>query len=522
MTSFNTEEEDDSGVHLAYYDVLHKNSTHVNFTKQWSGDDYSKLADGRPVEGEQHVRSRYNSAVKIENNAIQSVKRSHLSELHDEKPYKRPLNNPDFQTQPDFDVKASGESHLKLLGCSVKPQRSKRSLPDENGKISLDNFKQDTLTHSDVHRMQWKRVGNPNKPTRSFYELLRCYWDRSTKMNELSQCIKELHYLARTDDKTHQKIANLTLLRSHQNFSTWSGLVGALVVKGDYATQIILSKALLSEDPRPLDDQEHSVLLEAVFFIPARPLCPELLEALLSLHKNRSKSDEVTVRAMLIISGLVRRVQDAGYNRSLSEKIAQHLHDSFKTHPARFHDDESEAHETYLRNHIWAFGNLGHVSSLSTIIRYLDHDSSGIRYSAVFALHKFPFNDTEHHLLHAFKHDEQLTVKTGVIDVFLERRQNISNKMREGIEDALWLAEEGDELDSKITEFLDKHGDDSHHAIKQLRKRRATIRRKKRALIPALKPREFSLGPRRKWRKGFGGSKIGSELMMRYILKALD
>jgi hypothetical protein len=109
-----------------------------------------------------------------------------------------------------------------------------------------------------------------------------------------------------------------------------------------------------------------------------------------------------------------------------------------------------------------------------------------------------------------------MTVKAGVIEVFLERRQNISDEMREAIEDALWSAEDGDELDSKITEFLDKHGDDSHHTTKQLRKRRAAIRRKKRALIPALKPREFSLGARREWRKGFGGRRAGSEVIMRY------
>ena len=490
----------------------------MNFTKQWSDDHYSKQADGRPVEGKQHVKSRYYSAIKIEDNAIKSVKRTHFSDLRNEKAYKKLSKNPDFQTQPDFDFKASGESHLNLLGCSATTQRTKRSL-DGSRKIPLGNFKQDTLSHSDVHRLQWSRVGNPKKPTRTFYELLRCYWDPSTKMNDLSKCIKELHHLARTDDGTHRDIADLIISRSHQNFSTWSGLVGALVVKGDYATQKVLTKALLAEDPRPLTDQEHSILLEAVFFIPVGPLYPELLQALLSLHKNKSKSDEITVRALLIMSGLIRRVHEAGYNRSLSDRIAQHLHHSFKTHPARFHEDESESHETYLRNHIWAFGNLGHESSLNTIIRFLDHDSSGIRYSAVSALRKFPFNNTEHHLLHALKHDEHLTVKSGVIEVFLERRENISDKMREGIEDALWLAKEGDELDSKITEFLDKHGDDSHHTIKQLRKRRAAIQRKKRALIPALRPREFSLGPRREWRKGFGGGRAGSEILIRYLRK---
>ncbi len=516
MTSFNTEEEDDSGVHMTYYDVIHRNTTHVDFTKQWGGDDYLKHADGRPVEGKQHVKSRYNSAVKIEDNTIKSVKRTHFSQLHDEKAYKRPLNNPDFQNQPDFSFKASGESHLNLLSCSAKPRLTKRSLVHENAASSLANLKQDTLTHGDVHRLLWSDIGNPKKPIRTFYELLRCYSDPSVKKNELSQCIKELHYRARTDNEIHRKIVELTLSRNHQNFSTWSGLVGALVVKGDYATQEVLTNALLSDDPRPLTDKEHSILLEAVFFIPAGPLYPELLEALLSLHKNWTKSDEVTVRAMLVMSGLVRRVHEAGYNRSLSDRVAQHLHHSFKTHPACFHDDESESHETYLRNHIWAFGNLGHASSLNTIIHHLDHDNSGIRYFAVSALRKLPYNDTDHHLLKVLKHDEHVTVKAGVIEVFLERQQNITAEMREAIEDALWFAEEGDELDSKITEFLDKHGDDSHHTIKQLRKRRAAIRRKKRALIPALKPKEFSLGRKREWKKGFGGRKAGSEVIMRY------
>ena len=75
--------------------------------------------------------------------------------------------------------------------------------------------------------------------------------------------------------------------------------------------------------------------------------------------------------------------------------------------------------------------------------------------------------------------------------------------MREAIEDALWSAKEGDELDSKITEFLEKHGEDSHHSIKQLRKRRAAIKRKKRALIPALKPREFYFRAEKRMEESF-------------------
>ena len=515
QNTYSTEEEDDSGIHLAYYDVYERNFTHLHLTKKWSSDDYLKHVDGRPVEGEQHSKSHYYTSLEIQDGAIKNAKRTHFSYLWSDAPYNRPLNKPEFQQQPDLELKASGESHLSLLRC-VTPanRRSKRS--SEQLHSSLENLKQDTLSYDGIHRLKWSSIGDPNKPSRTFYELLRCYSDPSVKENELSQCIKELHYLAKTDDEIFENIVNLTLERSHLNFSTWSGLVGAIVVRGDCKTQKILSRAILSEEPRPLLDKEHAKLLEAVFFIPAGPLYPELLQALLSLHKNSSKSDEITVPAMLVTSGLVRKCHDAGYNRSLSESIAQHLHQSFKTHPARFRDEESQSHDEYIWSHVCAFGNLGHISSLDLITRYLDHDSSGIRYFAVSALRKLPAQYTDSHLLRMLRNDEHVTVKAGVIEVFIERRQNLTNELRDAIEDALWISEEGDELDSKITEFLENHNDKSHHVIKKLRKRRSIIRRKKRALIPALKPREFSLGVQKQWQKSFGGGQAGAEAILRF------
>ncbi|CAB3978996.1 DNA double-strand break repair Rad50 ATPase, partial [Paramuricea clavata] len=514
--SYSTEEEDDSGIHLAYYDVNERNFTNLHLTKKWSSDDYLKHADGRPVEGEQHSKSHYYTSLEIKDGAITNAKRTHFSYLRSNKPYNRPMNKPEFQQQPDLGLKASGESHLHLLRC-VNPtnRRSKRS--SEKLDSSLESLKQDTLSYDGIRRLKWSSIGDPNKLSRTFYELLRCYSDPSVKESELSQCIKEFHYLAKTDDEIFENIVNLTLERSHLNFSTWSGLVGAIVVRGDCKTQKILSRAILSEEPRPLSDKEHATLLEAVFFIPAGPLYPELLQALLSLHKNSSKSDEITVRAMLVTSGLVRKCHDAGYNRSLSESIAQHLHQSFKTHPARFHDEESQSHDEYIWSHVCAFGNLGHMSSLNLITRYLDHDSSGIRYFAVSALRNLPTQYTDHHLLRILRNDEHVTVKAGVIEVFIERRQNLTNELRDAIEDALWITEEGDELDSKITEFLENHNDESHHVIKKLRKRRSVIRRKKRALIPELKPREFSLGVEKEWRRAFGGGQAGAEAVLRFV-----
>ena len=515
-TSYSTKEEDDSGIHFAYYDVNERNSTNLRLLKKWSSDDYLKHADERPIEGERHGKSQYYTSLEIENGAIKVAKRSHLSYLHSDKPYNRPLNKPEFQEQPDFAPKASGESHLNLLSCvGLHKRRAKRS--SEKSHYYLVNLKQDTLSHNGVKDVKWSSVGDPNKPKRTFYELLRCYSDLSVKKSELSQCVKELHFLAKTDDEVFKNIVNLTLKRSHLNFSTWSGLVGSIVVRGDYQTQMILSQAILTEDPRPLSEEEHAKLLEAIYFIPVGPLYPELLGALLSLHKNTSKSNEINVRAMLVTSGLVRRCYDAGYNRSLSENIALHLHHSFKTHPARFHHEESDTHDEYIWSHICAFGNLGHISSLNLITKYLDHDSSGIRYFAVSALRKLPTQHTDHHLLRILRNDEHVTVKAGVIEVFIERRQNLTDELRHAFEDALWISEEGDELDTKITEFLENHDEKSHYEIKNLRKRRSSILRKKRALIPALKPREFSLGVGKDWKKTFGGGKAGAEAIMQFV-----
>ena len=512
--SYCTEEEDDSGIHVAYYDVKERNLTNLGLIKKWSSDDYLKYADGRSVKGERHCKSHYYASLEIENGAIKNSRRSHFSYLGSDKPYTRPQNKPEFQRQPDLELKASGESHLNLLRCdNTRRTREKRS----SIHFPLQNLKHDSLSYGGMQHLKWSSAGLSSKPSRTFYELLRCYSDPSVKQSELSQCVKELHHLAKIDDEIFNNIVNLTLERSHLNFSTWSGLVGSLVVRGDYQTQKILSQMILSEEPRPLSDEEHAKLLEAVYFIPAGPLHPELLEALLSLHKNPSKNDEITVRAMLVMSALVRQFHDAGYNRSLSENIAKHLHQSFKTHPARFHEEESQSRDEYIWSHICAFGNLGHISSLNFITRYLDHDSSSIRYFAVSALRKLPKQYTDHHLLRVLRDDEHITVKAGVIEVFIERRQNLTEKLRDAIEDVLWVSVEGDELDSKITEFLENHNEMSYRLMKNLRKRRATIRRKKRALIPALKPREFSLGIRKNWQRAFGGSKAGAEAIMRFV-----
>ena len=332
--SYSAEEEDESGVHRSHYNVSTRNLTNLYLTKKWNNSDYLKHADGHPVEGEQHGESHYHTSLEIENGAIKNVKRTHFSNFAKDKRHNRPKNKIEFQQQPHLELKASGESHLSLLRCVIPTDRSNRRVKRSSGKIPvfLEKLKQGTLSYDGVNEIKWSSTGDPNKPSRTLYELLRCYSDPSVKESELSQCVKELHYQAKTNDDIFENIVNLTLERSHLNFSTWSGLVGAIVVRGDYETQKILSRAILSEEPRPLSDKEHAKLLEAVYFIPAGPLHPELLQALLSLHMNSSKTDEITVRSMLVVSGLVRRCHDSGYNRSLSQSIARHLHQSFKTH----------------------------------------------------------------------------------------------------------------------------------------------------------------------------------------------
>ena len=514
--TYDAEEEDDSGIHVTYYNVSRINSTHIDLTRKWTGNDYRKRADGRPVNGKQYSKSHYHSTVKIENSTIKTVDRTHWSYFNNDKPYNRALNRKAFQNQPDFDIKASGESQLRLVRCSkpLNSKKTKRSLENAKVGLALANLKRDSLSFGDMHRLKWFSEETAKKTIRTVYELLRCHWDSSVKESELAKCIRELHVQARTHDVTFRNIANLTLERSHQNISTWAALVGSLVVRGDnHNTQKILARVLISEGPRPLTDKEHSVLLEAVYFIPAGPLYQELLQALISVHRNHSKSEDVSAMAMLVVSGLVKKCHEAGYNSSLSDMTMDHLENSFKNHPARYHDEESNTHEAYLRNHLWAFGNLGHPSSLEIITPHLDHDNSAIRYSAVLALRKIPSHRTHHHLLRVLKKDEHVSVKTGVIEVFIERQQNFTEEIRDAIEDAMWKSEEGDELDMAITELLEDNGENSH----LLRKRRAVIRRRKRALIPALKPREFALGPRKDWRHSFGGSRIGAEAVVRFI-----
>ncbi len=227
--TYSAEEEDDSGIHMAYYNINERNSTNLRLTKKWSSDDYLKHADGRPVEGEQHSKSHYYTSLEIQYGAIKNAKRTHFSHLRSSNPYNRPQQKPEFQQQPDLELKASGESHLNLLRC-VSPTNKRTKRSSETLHLSLENLKQDTLSYDGIHRLKWSSIGDPKKPSRTFYELLRCYSDPSVKESELSQCIKELHFQAKTNNEIFENIVNLTLerlIKISPHGQDWLGLLSS-------------------------------------------------------------------------------------------------------------------------------------------------------------------------------------------------------------------------------------------------------------------------------------------------------
>ncbi|KAJ7389355.1 hypothetical protein OS493_032212 [Desmophyllum pertusum] len=168
-----------------------------------------------------------------------------------------------------------------------------------------------------------------------------------------------------------------------------------------------------------------------------------------------------------------------------------------------------------LRDHIWAFGNLGHHSGLPVILEHIDHDNSGIRSAVISALRKLPPEHTNQHLMYALYRDEHAEVKAAVVNVFVERHQHLSDSVVQGLEHALWHAPESETLDSSIIELLENHGD--HPKAVYLRKRRSAIHRRKRALFPFLRPREFALGPSKRWVKTYGGKWLGAESVIQFV-----
>ena len=111
--------------------------------------------------------------------------------------------------------------------------------------------------------------------------------------------------------------------------------------------------------------------------------------------------------------------------------------------------------------------------------------------------------------------DDHSDVKAAVVEVMSERHQDLNEPVVKALEHAIWSSKQGDKLDLQVKEFLENHG--NHPKALHLRRKRRAVHRYKRALIPALRPREFQLGPHKRWNKIFGGKWLGAESMINFI-----
>ncbi|KAL9987450.1 hypothetical protein ACROYT_G001763 [Oculina patagonica] len=304
--------------------------------------------------------------------------------------------------------------------------------------------------------------------------------------------------------------------RNHQNITSWAVYAAALAAHGKYEAQNILAHAVKTDYPRPLTDQEYEALLLSIYFLPDGPLHSSLFKALSDLSMENGKGEDVTATAMLVLAALTERAKRAGYNDTLSDTVAEMVHHRYRNRSSLYHPD-SEEYESHLRDHVWAFGNLGHHSGLPVLLEHIDHDNSDIRSSVISAMRKLSPKHTDQHLMRTLHHDEHSEVKAAVVNVFIDRHQNLTESVVRGLEHALWHANKGDALDSSIQTFLENHG--NHTKAVYLRTNRGVIRRRKRALIPELRPREFEIGKTRDWDMGVGGDWLGAEAAVNFMNK---
>ncbi|EDO42273.1 predicted protein [Nematostella vectensis] len=507
------QEHDDSGVYHATYTTLSANDTDATLKREWSNHDYVQFADGTPVSGEHKVQFRHEGIVHVQDGRIKKVHRTHKGVVRPAKGNPRVDNIDSYQHQ-DIEMSTSGYSKLTLVSCKKKKNKHRARRAAERHRCDMRGLHRDNLVFADVHKVKTDTVGGEKIKFRPFYELIRCFSDKSVEDREVGLCAREIHKLVKYDDKAFQKIRRLVLEREHQNTTTWAVLTSALAAHGKLEAQETLAHALMSSYPRPLTDEEYEALLEGIFFLPQGPLHKTLFDALLKDAARDDNPHKHAAMPMLVLAGLVKRAHNSGYNTTLSDNVAELIHNSYQNKTNVHHPDSPE-HEHCLRRHIWAFGNLGHLSGLDVILRHINHDSSGIRSAVVSAMRKLPEKHTDEHLFSTLFSDEHTDVKAAVFEVFVERHQNLSSRLLKGIEHALWHANEDDSLDSIVNEFLENHGDHPH--AKHMRRRRSLIRRQKRALFPALRPREFRLGQRKRWVQTFGGKWLGAESQIQFL-----
>ena len=315
------------------------------------------------------------------------------------KPYARAENLKDFQKQEqDFEMWTSGYSTLKLESCKdrgpeSRPPNYSYKTPENNGTLRSSN-----LVFTDSDKIKWSNIGGEKPKRQALFELVQCINDLNTKESDIAECMRQIHRQMDTDSQTYNLVENIVLQRTHRNMTSWEVLTSALAGNGRQRAQIALAHALRTDHQLPLTVKEYEILLEAIFYLPKGPIQRALYDALFSLASQNNCHSDVSTMAMLVLAGLVKRSQQAGYNITLCNNVFGLIHDSYKNKSNLYHP-ESVEHEAYLRNHIWALSNLGHLSGLEIILRHRDHDNSFIRSAVAIAMRKLPPSHTDHHLL---------------------------------------------------------------------------------------------------------------------------
>ena len=516
FTNYEVQEHDDSGVFRTKYNVLFANDTHAHLHRTWTNHDYQQFADGTPTKGEHKVQSQHSAHVHLKDGKVEQVHRWTKAVFRPRDGYPRAENFKDFQKQ-DIEISTSGYSKLKLRSCfDPEHRRSKRSTTEKHHLHTLNSLTRESILFSDAEKINWSEIGGEKKKARPLHEVLRCFVDKNVKKREVGACASELHHMVRNDESVFKAIKRLVENRNHQNQTSWGVYVSALAAHGKYEAQNVLAQAVKTRKPRPLGDEEYETLLLSIYYLPKGPLHSSLFDALYELAFADEKGDHITATAMLVLSGLTERAEATGYNETLGETVAEMIYNRYRN-KSNIYFPDSHDHEMQLTDHIWAFGNLGHHSGLPVILEHIDHDDSSIRSAVISAMRKMPEKYTHQHLMRALYQDEENDVKAAVVSLFIDQHQNLSDSVVDGLENAMWYANKGDALDSAIHEFLENHG--NHSKAIFLRKRRALIHRRKRALLPALRPRVFELGRERRWAMGVGGEWLGAEAAVQFANK---
>ena len=514
--TYEVQEHDDSGIFRTKYNVLSLSDTHAHLHRTWTNFDYQQFANGAPPRGEHKVQSQHSVHVHLKDGKVDKVHRTTSAFFRPAKGHPRAENFKAFEKQ-DIEMSTGGYSKLTLRSChGPERQRSKRSTAEYEHLKTTESLTRDSLMLDDTDKIKVSEVSKEKKKTRPLYEVLRCFVDDNVEEREVGYCTNELHNMVRNDKNVFRAVKRLVQNRNHQNVTSWAVYLAALAAHGKYEAQNTLAYAVKTDNPRPLTSEEYETLLISIFYLPDGPLHSSLFNALFDLTMEDSKGEAVTATAMLVLSGLTERAKRAGYNETLSDSVAEMIHNRYQNKSSIYHPESME-YESHLRDHIWAFGNLGHHSGLPVILEHVEHDNSDIRSAVISAMRKMSPKNTDRHLMTALNQDEHKEVKTAVVNVFIDRHQNLTETVVLGLEQAMWHADKDDSLDSAIQEFLQNHG--NHSRAIDLRTKRRVIHRRKRALIPELRPRSYEIGRVKRWDKVVGGNWLGAETVIQFLNK---